>query len=561
MTPQDLIAAFETLAEAPEGIERLRELVLDLAVRGKLVRQDPRDEPVSTLLARITEERTRLIETKTVRDEGRSSPLLREELPFAAPTGWMWVRLIEVAWPQAGFAFKSERFNKVMAGMPLVRIRDIDREETEVYFDGDYRPEFIVNPGDVLVGMDGQFNVRRWRGPRALLNQRVSRLIFYGHTEPTFVSHALQERLNELLGVKAYTTVQHLSGGQIANAPIPLPPLPEQHRIVARVDELMGLIDRLDAARTTRETTRGTARDSALNALRKASTPEEVEVAWRRFAGRMDDLVCGPDDIEPMRQTVLELAVRGRLVPQKSSEESVAALLERIAREKARRETAGDIPKQKKLPPVAESEQPFEAPLGWVWARISQVSLLVTDGVHKTPHYLPAGVPFLSIKDISAGFLDFSNTRFISPTQHEELNRRCNPEQGDILFCRIGTLGKAVVVDTDRPFSLFVSLGLIKLGGLLNPFYLRMALNSPTTVEQYANIKAGGSHTEKLNLGAMRAAVLPIPPLPEQHRIVARVDALMSLIDRLGTHLTAARSASSAFAAAAVHHLGAQGNT
>jgi type I restriction enzyme M protein len=246
LLPDRLIKSLEEVAEAPNGVAQLRELTRQLAVRGKLAQQDPKDEPVSSLLKRIAAEQVRLLKAGRIRMPKPLPPVSPEERPFVVPNGWAWVRLIDVAWPQAGFAFKGSRFNDMGVGTPLIRIRDIDSGSTEAHYDGEYRREFLVQKGDVLIGMDGNFNVRRWRGPEALLNQRVSRLIFYGHTEAAFIADALQDRLNEFHGVKAYTTVQHLSGGQISEAVVPLPPLPEQRRIVARVDELMGLLDRLE---------------------------------------------------------------------------------------------------------------------------------------------------------------------------------------------------------------------------------------------------------------------------------------------------------------------------
>jgi type I restriction enzyme S subunit len=244
-------------------------------------------------------------------------------------------------------------------------------------------------------------------------------------------------------------------------------------------------------------------------------------------------LADAPDGVKRLRELVLSLAVRGQLVAQDPEDQPADVLLERIAQEKARLVKEKKIRKPKKLPPLVRESLPFALPTGWVWSRVEHFVQEVTDGVHKTPVYVDSGVPFLSIKDISSGFMDFRNTRFISDEAHWEMTRRCRPQRGDILFCRIGTLGRALVVDTDREFSIFVSLGLLKMTGHLDARYIQHVLNSPESYSQYDRIKAGGSHTNKLNLGAMRGAVMPIAPLAEQRRIVARVDELMGLLDRL----------------------------
>lgn len=213
------------IATAPDGIQRLRGLILELAVRGKLVPQDPADEPASELLKRIEVEKTRLVKDGKIRKPKAPEAVGEDERPFEVPATWEWIRLAEVANPQAGFAFKSSAFNEAGHGLPLIRIRDVGFSNPITYFDGPYRDEFVVHAGDYLVSMDGQFRVAAWQGPPALLNQRVSRLQFYGdEIVQRFIAASLQFRLSELQGVKAYTTVDHLSGGQIASSATPLPP-------------------------------------------------------------------------------------------------------------------------------------------------------------------------------------------------------------------------------------------------------------------------------------------------------------------------------------------------
>lgn len=277
-------------------------------------------------------------------------------------------------------------------------------------------------------------------------------------------------------------------------------------------------------------------------------TPQDLIAAFETLAD-------APDGVTRLRELVLQLAVRGKLVPQDPDDEPASEVLGRIAAEKARLVKEKKIRRPKNLPPIEPDEVPFAVPKGWEWCRLQAVSNDITDGVHKTPTYLESGVPFLSIKDISGGSLDFSSTRFVSQDAHEDMCRRCKPERGDVLFCRIGTLGRALVVDTDREFSLFVSVGLIKSVPDVFPAYLAGMLNSPEAHRQYDRIKAGGSHTNKLNLGPMRGLLVPLPPLAEQRRIVARVDELMGLLDKLEERLGGARTAQDAFAAAAVHHL------
>ena len=240
-----------------------------------------------------------------------------------------------------------------------------------------------------------------------------------------------------------------------------------------------------------------------------------------------------PEAIARLRRFILDLAVRGKLVPQTKKDEPASELLKRIAKEKAR---------SAKATRGRQSEgrgrtEPFEfsLPVGWALSTLGDIALKITDGTHQTPNYVGSGVPFLSVKDFSGGKLSLSNTRFITEEEHNQLYTRCDPKRGDILIGRIGTLGRAVLVDTDQAFSLFVSVGLIRFSHKeLVPEYFRMLLNSPLVEGEFDRIKiGGGTHTNKLNLGDLQTVALPLPPLAEQHRIVSKVDELMALCNRL----------------------------
>jgi len=251
-----------------------------------------------------------------------------------------------------------------------------------------------------------------------------------------------------------------------------------------------------------------------------------------------------PNGIKKLRELILELAMRGKLVPQDPSDEPARELLKRVAEEKARLEADGKIKKQKTLAAIAEDDHHFELPSSWEWASTAALTLLITDGTHHTPTYINSGIPFISVKDIDGATIIFDNCKYISQEEHVAINSRCNPEHGDILLCRIGTLGRPTIVDTKVPFSLFVSVGLLKLPKETEiSRYFHCALSSPLMYRQYDQIKAGGSHTNKLNLGDIPRLLVPVPPLAEQHRIVAKVDELMALCDILETRQAGAESA------------------
>lgn len=382
-----LLSNLNLLATAPGGVARLRELILTLAVQGKLVPQDPKDEPASELLKKIRAEKDRLIAEGKIKRDKPLAEIGEKEKPFELPLGWAWVRLAEVAFPQAGFAFKSGGFNEVRQGLPLIRIRDVGESDPSTFFSGDYREEFVVESGDWLISMDGEFRVREWLGPKALLNQRVTRLMFHGDDVfKPFVTAALQFKLGELQGTKAYTTVDHLSGGQIATSVIALPPLAEQSRIVTHVEELMRLCDALEAKGQLEATQHAQLVSTLLATLTDSETPSQLTDNWHRIATHFDLLLDRPQAVDALEQTILQLAVRGLLVPQNPQDEPASALLKKIRAEKDKLIAEGKIKRDKPLPPIAEDEQPFPLPQGWEWVRFGQVANIASNLVPPALH-------------------------------------------------------------------------------------------------------------------------------------------------------------------------------
>jgi len=252
-----------------------------------------------------------------------------------------------------------------------------------------------------------------------------------------------------------------------------------------------------------------------------------------------------PDGIKKLRELILTLAMQGKLVPQDPNDQPAGELLKEIAAEKARLIKAGKLKPQKPLPPINPKEIPYQLPSNWQWARLEDLCEMITDGTHHTPNYVETGVPFLSVKDLSSGFLDFSNTRFISPDEHDELKKRCCPELGDVLLTKVGTTGIAVAVDTEQEFSLFVSVALLKtIKPCVNPDYLTKLINSPL-IRKFSEEGTEGVGNKNLVLRKIKAFLTPIPPIAEQKRIVARVDQLMALCDNLEQNINAAANSRS----------------
>ena len=350
------------------------------------------------------------------------------------------------------------------------------------------------------------------------------------------------------------TTFKEISGKDFALISIPTPPLAEQHRIVAKVDELMGLIDRLEAARCSRETARTAGRDSALAALRNAATPQEGGAAWTRIAERMDDLFTVPVDLTPLREAVLQLAVRGRLVPQDAGDESASELLRRAKTAKIREMIERKIRRDSE-PELSESTGEASSPTHWIWTHLYDFALVLGG------KRLPAGASFstektgniyIRVTDMKDGSISTEDLQYISDDVRARI-AKYTIDREDLYITIAGTIGdvgevpghfhgqnltenaaKIVFREVDKKFILLV----LRSGDVKRQFQEKM--------KQMAQ--------PKLALKRISGVRVPIPPLVEQHRIVAKVDELMGLIDRLEQHLVAKREYHEALAAAVDPH-------
>jgi type I restriction enzyme S subunit len=530
MNADQLLKHFDRVADAPDAIPRLRRFILDLAVRGKLATPHSGDEHASQLIARLAEEKAALVNAGRFREPTSVVGIDRQALPFTPPDHWVWVRLIDIAKVSYGYAFASDKFNSEKRGMPLIRIRDISRTDTEAYFDGDFDRFYIVKAGDYMVGMDGDFNIRCWKGPEALLNQRVMRINNWRRgADPEFVKLPLQYILRHLHGSTSLTTVKHLSAKQVNGIEIPIPPLAEQHRIVAKVDELMALCDRLEAARTTREAARD--RLSAASLARLNTPDPETFQADARFAlDALPALATRPDQIKQFRRAILNLAVRGKLLTQNPKDEPASALLERIALEKARRVREGTLREQKPLPPIGYEEVEFEIAQGWKFTRMAEVIKLWNGFAFKSGDFQSTGVPVIRIGDLQDGEVKLSRAAYVSEAVAETVGSEVWVPPNALLIAMSGaTTGKTAFNRTGTRLLLNQPVGRIEVF-LMSVEFLRFFFE--TIIARNLSISFGTA-IPNLSTQQINETVVPLPPLMEQHRIVAKVDKLMALCDRL----------------------------
>ena len=540
MNADQLLAHYEQIADASDAIPRLRRFILDLAVRGKLVEHSSTDEPASALSKRIAAEKARLVRAGEFREPRNAIEINRDGLSFVPAAHWAWCRLIEIARPSYGFAFKSSQFNVDKRGMPLIRIRDISKTDTEAYYEGDYDHAYLVRAGDYLVGMDGDFNLRRWQGPEGLLNQRVMCINGWRYDiDPEFVKLPLQIVLHYLHGDASLTTVKHLSAKQVNGIEIPLPPLAEQQRIVAKVDELMELCDGLEAARAEREATRDRLTAASLVRLNAPDPDPAIFRVHAAFAlENLAPLTTRFDQIKALRQTILNLAVRGNLVEQDPADEPAAELSKRMAIAKIERKKRTGDARMKVAPDPKSDELEMPLPSGWAVQSFENLFLFI-DYRGNTPPKTDQGIPLITAKNIRMGHLNREPREYISQATFETWMTRGFPAIGDLLFTTEAPLANICLNEIEEPFALAQRAICFQPYAKIDTKFLMFALMSDV-MQSLIDKHATGMTAKGIKAAKLKPLTIPLPPLAEQHRIVATVDELMALCDRLETSLATA---------------------
>jgi type I restriction enzyme S subunit len=375
------------------------------------------------------------------------------------------------------------------------------------------------------------------------LNQRVGaiRLFF----ESRYINLALKvEVLKDVIFLSATGSANQANIGinNLREWVLPLPPLNEQRRIVAKIDELMVRCDELQRLRGDRDRKQITVHTAALNRLIIAKEQSDFNTTWQFITQHFSELYSVKENVTELRKAILQLAVMGKLVPQDPNDQPASELLKAIKVEKQRLVNEKKIKAQKELPEINSIQVPYELPASWEWCYLDDICTLITDGTHHTPTYTKNGIPFISVKDLSSGELNFSDTRFISDEEHNELIKRCHPEIGDVLLTKVGTTGIAVSINTRIKFSIFVSVALLKLvKNCTDTNYVTKLINSPL-VKKYSSDGTEGVGNKNLVLRKIKAFLVPLPPLAEQQRIIAKIDQLMALCDHLEKQIDAANS-------------------
>ncbi|WP_421387703.1 restriction endonuclease subunit S [Agrobacterium tumefaciens] len=543
MNAERLLQHYEQIADAPDAIARLRRFILDLAVRGKLVPQHPMDEPASELLKRIIAEKERLAKAGEIRKPKALEPV--DQPPFELPHSWNWVRIRQVT-SDRGQEVPTDAFTYIDVGA-------INKEEGVVgepsIFNASEAPSRarkVVRRGDVIYScvrpyllniavIDTDFV------PKPIASTAFAVLNGHGYVVPRYIWTVLRspfmvECVEETQRGLAYPAI---NDADFAVLPFPLPPLAEQHRIVAKVDELMALCDELEAARTERETKRDRLAAASLARL-NTPDPETFRDDARFALDALPALTARPDQIKQLRQTILNIAVRGKLVPQDPADEPASELLKRIVELPwAKRRKSSEL----ELDDSALTSA-FDLPRNWAWASVNAIvrpNELVTYGILK-PEWVADGVPTVRVTEMRTGVIDLANLPRCHTLRAAKFEKT-TLSAGDLLVSKDGTIGKTAFVPPELAGGNITQHVLrFPICDLVNRHYVRLTIDSPFC-QAWMVGETKGVALQGVNVGDFRRMPVPLPPLAEQHRIVTKVDELMALCDQLETSLTSADEA------------------
>lgn len=539
------------------GIKKLRELILELAVRGKLVPQDPNDEPASELLKRIAAEKAELVKQGKIKKQKPLPEISEGEKPFELPVGWEWARLGNTVAIIRGITFPASEKHKEpsegkVACLRTANIQDSIEWDDLLYVSKSFvkRSEQFAEKGDIVMSMA---NSRELVGKVAYIyNIPTGSATFggflsvirpYGFNAGFLMSVLRSPNIKSILidSSSQTTNIANISLEKLNPLVILVPPVKEQNRIASKVEELMSLCDQLEQQSLLSLDAHQQLVETLLATLTDSQDTKELSDNWARISQYFGTLFTTEASIDALKQTILQLAVMGKLVPQDPNDEPAFELLKRIEQEKAELVKQGKIKKQKPLPPVSDEEKPFELPVGWGWVRLGDIGTISGGGTpsKNNEEYWLGDIPWLSPKDMKVDYISTAEFN-ISELAVANSSMRIIPNNS-ILFVVRGMIlahtfpvainKKEVTINQDMKS---ITSHLFNMDFLLN-LMKGMSRNVLSLVDR-------SSHgTCKLVSEKLFNLQIPLPPLSEQSRINNRIEELVSLCDTLKSRLQSAQ--------------------
>ena len=530
------------------GVKKLRELILELAVRGKLVPQDASDEPASELLKRIAAEKAKLVAEGKIKKSKPLAEITDDEKPFELPVGWEWTTLITITLINPRNNVEDD-LPASFVPMTLIGtgFNSLHDQETRIwkeikqgfthFAEGDVgvakiTPCFENSKACVFSGLINQVGA----GTTELHIIRPINMTL----SPRYILTYVKSPQFLLIGESKMTGTagqKRLPKDFVESNPFPLPPLAEQHRIVAKVDELMALCDQLENQHNNAAEAHEKLVTHLLGTLTQSQNAEDFNTYWQRISEHFDTLFTTEASIDALKQTLLQLAVMGKLVPQDPNDEPASELLKRILKERDRlveHEGSRTIANDK----INESEMYISTPDSWRYCRLGNLARFI-DYRGKTPSKISSGVSLITAKNVRFGYISREPKEYISPAEYESWMTRGFPRVGDMLFTTEAPLGNIAIIDIAEKFALAQRVICFRLHDQAIGAYLKIAIMSNQVQQQLINT-ATGMTAKGIKASKLKEIPVPIPPLAEQHRIVKKVDELMMVCDQLKARITAA---------------------
>jgi type I restriction enzyme S subunit len=541
--------------EIPDGIQKLRELILTLAMQGKLVDQDPTDQPAGELLKEIEAEKKRLNKAGKIKKQKPVPPIKEEEIPYDLPDGWVWTRFDDICSkitqgpnpkydgdenPKFGVLKTKDFYDDKVLYDNISSISEIVFRNFE---------RFKLLNHDIIFGLvgkgsTGKCNIFEEQSEAEYIFTRATglfRLVNYEKINPKmvkqfFISGYGKKKSEEITDGTTGQLV--IKTSELKKLLLPLPPIKEQKRIVKKVDQLMALCDKLEVQKTEQNQKRLKIHTGIVDKMLNASDPQTFNQSWEFITRHFDDIYSVPENVGELKKAILQLAVMGKLIPQDPADQPAKALLKEIEAEKKRLIKEGKIKKPKPLPPIKADEIPYDLPEGWVWCRIQDVGFVLGGKrLPKGESYSESPTPYryLTVTNMKNGTIVDNTVKFIDESVRKKIEKYIINKE-DIYITIAGTIGdvgsipaKYDGMNLTENACKVVFFELDK-NCLINTIRSKVVQSQ---FEQFTNKLA----QPKLSLRSILSTIMPLHPLNEQKRIVQKVDQLMALCDGLENQL------------------------
>ncbi len=539
-TAQLLAQHFNTAFAAQGGIKKLRELILTLAMQGKLEAQDPNDPPARELLKEIEAEKRRLVNEGKIKAAKPVAEIKSADVPYALPVGWKWVRLDDVA-AKIHYGYTASA-NHNTQNVRLLRITDIQNNKVdwESVPGCDAKKEdvqqYLLADNDILIartgGTVGKSYLVQGISVDAVFASYLIRVVPSGRVYVRFLKYFAEGPLywKQLYAACSGTGQPNVNGTSLSQLHLALPPLPEQRRIVAKIDQLMVRCDDLEKLHAERERKRLAIHTAALRQLLAAQEQASSANARQFLTRHFSELYSVKENGAQLRKTILQLAVMGKLVPQDPGDPPASKLLKEIEAEKQQLVKEGKIKAPKALPETKSGEMPYALPQGWVWVRFFTVNTVRSELVSAKDFPEENQIAPDSIEKDTGQLLLH---RTVAESGATGPNNRFY--KGQILYSKIRpSLNKVVIA----PYDGLCSADMYPVVCHTNVLFMLRVILSEQFLTQ-VRLAENRVKMPKLNLESLGQFIIPLPPLPEQHRIVAKIDKLMALCDTLDQQIDA----------------------